>query len=330
MTLIFIRIFFILISTVVGYQIGASISIPFSIVGGLVGLAVSVGIIALEVGMKRVSVTGLSSVVFGLIFGLILSKIITDTFLIAPIKQMFGPSLQLVLTVVFCYLGMVIAIRGRDEFKIIIPYIRFKREDQRMDVIILDTSAIIDGRIADICQTKFIEGRFIIPRFVLKELQQIADSADTLKRNRGRRGLDVLNKIQKSTNMDVKIHEDDFPDTPEVDAKLVKLGKILGAKILTTDFNLNKVAELEGVSVLNINDLANALKPIVLPGEAMQIHLIREGKEFNQAVAYLDDGTMVVVDNAKDLIGRNAEVVVTSVLQTSAGRMIFAKLSNLR
>jgi uncharacterized protein YacL len=194
--------------------------------------------------------------------------------------------------------------------------------------MLLDTSVIIDGRIADIIQTRFIEGRLVIPRFVLRELQQIADSQDALKRNRGRRGLDILNKIQKTSSLDVRIHEDDFPEVKDVDAKLVKLAKLMGAKVFTNDFNLNKIAELEGVTVLNINELAGALRPVVLPGEAMDIRITKEGKEHSQGVAYLDDGTMIVVDSAKHLIGQVVTVVVTSVLQTSAGRMIFARLED--
>jgi uncharacterized protein YacL len=218
--------------------------------------------------------------------------------------------------------------RGKDEFNLIVPYVKFVRQDKKEDIVLLDTSVIIDGRIADIFQTKFVEGRLVIPRFVLKELQQIADSQDSLKRNRGRRGLDILNKIQKDAALDVKIQEEDFPETKEVDAKLVKLAKLLGAKIFTNDFNLNKIAELQGISVLNINELANALRPVMLPGESMDIKISKEGKEYNQGIAYLDDGTMVVVDNSKHMIGQVARVVVTSVLQTSAGRMIFARLED--
>ena len=191
---------------------------------------------------------------------------------------------------------------------------------------LLDTSVIIDGRIADLCETGFMEGEFVIPQFILQELQHISDSADSLKRARGRRGLDILNHIQKNEDMVVEIVEDDFPHIKEVDAKLVELGKKLDAKILTNDLNLNKVAELQGVQVLNINELSNALKPVVLPGETMRVFVLKEGKEAGQGVAYLDDGTMVVVDNAKRCIGKNIDVVVTSILQTSAGRMIFTRL----
>jgi len=219
---------------------------------------------------------------------------------------------------------MVISIRGKDEFSLIIPYVKFVRQDENEDLTILDTSVIIDGRIADICETNFIEGRLIVPVFVLKELQHIADSEDSLKRARGRRGLDILNKIQKSKKIEVRIHNEDFEDIREVDSKIIRLAKVITAKVLTNDFNLNKIAELQGVKVLNINELSNALKPVFLPGEEMEIRITKEGKEYNQGVAYLDDGTMIVVDNAKQLIGQSIHVVVTSVLQTSAGRMIFA------
>ncbi len=191
---------------------------------------------------------------------------------------------------------------------------------------ILDTSVIIDGRIADICETGFLEGPLIVPQFVLKELQHIAGSPDSIKRNRGRRGLDILQRIQKNVDMTVRIVDHDFPKIREVDAKLVALGKVLKGKVLTNDFNLNKVAELQGVPVLNVNQLANAVKPVVLPGEVMNVYIMKEGKEYGQGVAYLDDGTMVVVDNARRHVGKNIDVAVTSVLQTTAGRMIFTRL----
>jgi uncharacterized protein YacL len=190
---------------------------------------------------------------------------------------------------------------------------------------ILDTSVIIDGRIADICETGFVDGTLVVPQFVLKELQQIADSADSLRRNRGRRGLDILQRIQKMAGLDVIISDADFPEQREVDLKLIELARSLQGKIVTNDFNLNKVAQLRGVDVLNINELANSLKPVVLPGETMKVFILKEGKEYNQGVAYLDDGTMVVVDNARSMIGKTIDVVVTSVLQTTAGKMIFGR-----
>ena len=189
----------------------------------------------------------------------------------------------------------------------------------------LDTSVIIDGRIADICETGFMDGTLVIPQFVLKELQLVADSSDSMKRNRGRRGLDILQKIQKMSGVDVTISDVDFPEVREVDLKLIELARTLQGKIVTNDFNLNKVAQLRGVEVLNINELANSLKPVVLPGELMKVFILKEGKEYNQGVAYLDDGTMVVVDNARKMIGKTIDVVVTSVLQTTAGKMIFGR-----
>ncbi|MFH1782789.1 MAG: PIN domain-containing protein [Candidatus Omnitrophota bacterium] len=329
MTLVFIRIFFIILSVILGFQIGSFIqsdSGDFSAIGGIIGCVAAVMIIMIEFSLRKVSVRGLSSAVFGLIFGLIMAKLVTDTLSLIKIEVTLLYSLKVVLTLIFCYLGMIVAIRGRDEFNIIVPYVKFSRQDQKDELMILDTSVIIDGRIVDICNVRFLEGKFIVPRFVLKELQQIADSSDSLKRARGRRGMDILGKLQKNPNIDVKIHSDDFPDIQEVDAKIVKLAKILGAKVFTNDFNLNKIAEIQGVKILNINELAGALRPVVLPGETLETRLIKEGREHNQAVGYLEDGTMIVVDNARRLIGQNVKCIVGSVLQTTAGRMIFGKL----
>jgi uncharacterized protein YacL len=194
------------------------------------------------------------------------------------------------------------------------------------NVKIMDTSVIIDGRIADVCETEFIDGTIIVPQFILQELQHIADSSDSLKRARGRRGLDILHRIQKMTHIDVRIVDEDFPKIREVDSKLIALAKKLTAKVITNDFNLNKVAELQGVTVLNINDLSNAVKPVALPGEGMRVFVLKEGKEAGQGVAYLDDGTMIIVENGRRLINKNVDVVVTSVLQTAAGRMIFTRI----
>ncbi|GIO69524.1 MAG TPA: PIN/TRAM domain-containing protein [Paenibacillus cookii] len=231
----------------------------------------------------------------------------------------------------FCgYIGFRVGLDKKDELATLWTSGRWSKadayEDRKIEEHkILDTSVIIDGRIADICKTGFIEGTIVIPEFVLEELQHIADSSDLLKRNRGRRGLDILNKIQKELDVRVLIYEGDFEEISEVDSKLVKLAKVLQGKVVTNDFNLNKVCELQGVSVLNINDLANAVKPVVLPGEEIMVQVIKDGKEHGQGVAYLDDGTMIVVEGGRDYIGSMMEVLVTSVLQTSAGRMIFAK-----
>jgi len=294
--------------------------------GILIGALAALVMILLEIGLRKVSVSGLSSTVFGLILGLIIAKLVGDAFSITPISAATLSSIRVILTLVFCYLGMVMALRGKDEFNIIIPYVRLRRQDQEEDITLLDTSVIIDGRIADIFKTRFLSGKIIIPKFVLHELQQIADSTNPIKRQRGRRGLEILNTIQKESGLDITINEEDFAGTSEVDAKLVKLAKLLGAKILTIDFNLNRVATIQGIKVLNINELANALKSLVFPGEEIQIKLIKEGKEHNQAVGYLDDGTMVVVEDARRLMGQEVKAAVTSVLQTQAGRMIFAKL----
>lgn len=327
MTIIFIRLFFMLLSTTAGYYLGSVVSnfyFKISIVGGIVGFFASALIILLEVRLQKTSMRNLSAAVFGLIFGFFMAWILTLVMRLIPMDPRVYSALNIAFILMFCYLGMVIAMKGKDEFNLIIPYIRFTSQDERDEIIILDTSVIIDGRIIDIANTHFIEGRFLVPRFVLRELQQIADSQDALKRNRGRRGLDVLNRLQKAPHIGVKIHEDDFSEIKDVDAKLVKLAKLLNAKVFTNDFNLNKIAELQGVKVLNINDLSNALKPVVLSGEEMTVRVSKEGKEYNQGVAYLDDGTMVVVDNGRRLIGQTVNVVVSSVLQTSAGRMIFA------
>lgn len=331
MTLLFLRAFFVILGTVVGYYVGAlmgDFNAVWAFGGAIIGCIGSIIIILVEMVMKRFSVRNLSAAVFGLVFGFFMAWIMSSVLKLIPMDIKLFSSIQIIMILIFCYLGMVIAMRGKDEFNLIIPYVKFVRQDERDEIIILDTSVIIDGRIADIFQTHFLEGRLVIPRFVLRELQQIADSQDPLKRNRGRRGLDILNKIQKNTALDVRINEEDFPEIRDVDAKLVKLAKVLGGKIFTNDFNLNKIADLQGITVLNINELANALRPVVLPGESMEVRLTKEGKEYNQGIAYLDDGTMVVVDNSRSFIGQVVRVVVTSVLQTSAGRMIFARLED--
>lgn len=333
MTVIFIRLFFVIASAAVGYQVGFLVKGPGSswpFLSACLGAMISFVIIIFEIVTRRISVKGLSSAVFGLILGLIMAKLLINLFELIPIDEITKNSVSMVVTLIFIYLGMVIAMRGKDEFNLVIPYVKLTRQNEKEEFILLDTSVIIDGRIADICKSKFIEGKLIMPHFILRELQQIADSPDALKRNRGRRGLDVLNKMQKISGINIKIHDQDYADIEEVDAKLVKMAKILDAKILTNDYNLNKIAELQGVTVLNINELANALKPVVLPGETMSIKITKEGKEQNQGVGYLDDGTMIVVDYARQLMGKKVDVVVSSVLQTAAGKMIFAKLAQNR
>ena len=326
MTLLFVRILFVVGAMLIGYQTANLKDAGF--IGLLIGGAIGSIIILLEAGMRRISLRGLSSAVFGLLLGLMMSKIVFDAFTLLLVVDKVNLSLiRTTMTLVFCYLGMSLAIRGKDEFNIIIPYVRLSRKDQAENMIVIDTSAIIDGRIVDICKTKFIDGKMVVPRFVLKELQQIADSQDPIKRQRGRRGLEVLNTLQKEMGIPITIHEEDFPDVGEVDAKLVKLAKLLEGMILTVDFNLNRVATIQNVKVLNMNELANALKPVVFPGESMEIKLLKEGKEHNQAIGYLEDGTMVVVEDGRRAIGQTVKVDVTSVLQTQAGKMIFTKIT---
>jgi rRNA-processing protein FCF1 len=235
------------------------------------------------------------------------------------------PFAQVLLVLFFTYMGLVIGAARGEWFEPARVVAAFRDSSRLHQYKILDTSVIIDGRIADVCETGFLEGTLVIPQFVLRELQQVADSSDSLKRNRGRRGLDILQKVQKMTGVHVQIVETDFPEIREVDLKLIELARRMSGKIVTNDFNLNKVAQLRGVAVLNINELANALKPVVLPGEVMRVFILKEGKEAGQGVAYLDDGTMVVVDQGKRALGRTIEVTVTSVLQTTAGKMIFCR-----
>jgi uncharacterized protein YacL len=230
-----------------------------------------------------------------------------------------------VLLIVLPYLGLTFGAKNGEWLRPARLMSLFQTAGPQRRYKVLDTSVIIDGRIADVCETGFIDGTLVIPQFVLKELQLVADSSDALKRNRGRRGLDILQKIQKMAGIEVTISDVDFPDVREVDLKLIELARTLQGKIVTNDFNLNKVAQLRGVEVLNVNELANSLKPVVLPGEQMTVFILKEGKEYNQGVAYLDDGTMVVVDNARKMISKTIDIVVTSVLQTTAGKMIFGR-----
>lgn len=286
----------------------------------------------LEEAIVKAPVTDVLFGTMGLIFGLIVAFLISiplnaiDLLIVSTVVPIF-------ITFFLGYFGFQIGFKKKEELKSLFAASKLgKRKDidgavdaVESSIKILDTSVIIDGRIADICKTGFLEGTLLIPEFVLEELQHIADSSDVLKRNRGRRGLDILNKIQKELPIKVEIYDGDFEDIQEVDSKLIKLAKVLSGVVVTNDFNLNKVCELQGVAVLNINDLANAVKPVVLPGEEMRVQVIKDGKEHNQGIAYLDDGTMIVVEGGRDYINKEIDVIVTSVLQTSAGRMIFAK-----
>lgn len=326
MTLLFIRVFFLVLSVVVGLLIGNVYN--RELLGILVALLGASVLIMLEVTMKRVSVRGLSSVVFGLLFGVIMAKLVADTIALIPFGEALLSSIRVILTLIFSYLGAVIALRGKDEFNLIIPYVRFRRTDLKDGVVVVDTSAIIDGRAFDIYRTHFLAGRLVVPRFVLHELQRLADSEDDLKRQRGRRGLEILRVMQKDQAIDVRIHEDDLGgEEGGVDLKLVKLSKLMEARLCTTDFNLGRMAALQGVDVVNVNDLVHAVKPVVFAGEGLDVQIVKDGKEENQGIGYLEDGTMVVVTEGRKLLGQKVKVIVTSVLQTQAGRMIFAKVA---
>ena len=294
-----------------------------------VGLLIAICIIVFELRIRRATLKTLIGAAVGSILGILGAYLIGSLISrqpnesIEPVDKTF---LTLALTFFMAYVGLMVGAAKGDYQDLSALGGIFSDKVSRRDLKILDTSVIIDGRIADVAETGFLSGTLIIPQFILRELQQVADSPDSSKRQRGRRDLDMLNRLQNNSSLDIQIVETDFPSVREVDLKLIELGKQLDAVIVTNDFNLNKVSQLRGVSVLNINELANALKPVVLPGEAMRVFILKEGKEYNQGVAYLDDGTMVVVDNARRLIGKNADIAVTSVLQTTAGKMIFGRL----
>jgi len=283
--------------------------------------------------LQKMPTKNIFAATIGLIIGLIIANLLAYSLSFIPI---IGSYLPIVLSVILGALGINMGVNKKDEIFNILGYVKninqVRRKENNKQFIhpkILDTSVIIDGRILDIYQTEFLEGELIIPRFVLSELQHIADSSDSLKRNRGRRGLDVLNKMTKIKKNKVKIIGRDYNDPKEVDAKIIKLAKEIKAKIITNDYNLNKVAQLESISVLNINDLSNALKAVILPGEEMNTQIIKEGKEPDQGIAYLDDGTMIVVEDGHKYIGRKVNILVTSILQTPAGRMIFGRVKSV-
>ncbi len=295
----------------------------------LFGALIALMIIGFEVRARRASLKTLIGAAVGSILGIIGAYLIGMLISTQDINTVPG-ELKTFLTIALAffmgYIGLMVGAAKGDYIDLSALGGIFSDKNVKRDYKILDTSVIIDGRIADVSETGFLGGTLIIPNFILAELQQVADSADSSKRQRGRRGLDMLQRLRNNSSLDIQIVETDFPAIKEVDLKLIELGKQLDAVIVTNDFNLNKVSQLRGVSVLNINELANALKPVVLPGEAMRVFILKEGKEYNQGVAYLDDGTMVVVDNARRLIGKTADIAVTSVLQTTAGKMIFGRM----
>jgi uncharacterized protein YacL len=332
-----IRISFVLILGVIGYLLNPLTATPWlqeydelrHDLSAVLGIVFALIIIFFEIRLRQATLKTIIGAAIGSILGIVGAYLIgmlissQDTKAVPAEMKTF---LTVALVAFMGYIGLMVGGAKGDYIDLASLGGIFSDKTVKRDYKILDTSVIIDGRIADVAETGFLGGTLVIPQFVLTELQQVADSPDSSKRQRGRRGLDMLQRLRNNSNLDIQIIETDFPVIKEVDLKLIELGKQLEAVIVTNDFNLNKVSQLRGVSVLNINELANALKPVVLPGEAMSVFILKEGKEYNQGVAYLDDGTMVVVDNARKLIGKNAQVAVTSVLQTTAGKMIFGRL----
>lgn len=322
--MLIVRFIFVAVCTGAGFHFR-----PFSLPplhAAIAGFAFSVGVILFEVRLRKASLRRLIGAATGSILGILGAYLTSLIFMHTTMPEATRSFFSLSIFLVMAYIGLVLGANKGDMLNLQALGGLFGSErSARHSTKLLDTSVIIDGRVADIAETLFLDGTVVIPQFVLRELQLVADSADPLKRQRGRRGLEVLQRIQKMTALDVQIAEDDFPQIAEVDMKLIELAKRYDAKIVTNDFNLNKVATLQGIEVMNVNQLANALKPVVLPGEAMRVFILREGKEYNQGVAYLDDGTMVVVDGARRMINKTIDITVTSVHQTTAGKMIFGR-----
>lgn len=334
-----IRIGFVLLLAMLGFllkplggtaYLGGWSESSLRVLSALLGIIIAFSIIGFEMRARVATLKTLIGAALGSILGIVGAFLIGVLISIqkeAAVSAEMQTFLTISLAFFMGYIGLMVgAAKGEFLDLSALGGIFSDKAAVKRDYKVLDTSVIIDGRIADVAETGFLGGTLIIPQFILTELQQVADSPDSSKRQRGRRGLDMLQRLRNNNQIDIQIIETDYPQVKEVDLKLIELGQELDAVIVTNDFNLNKVSQLRGVSVLNINELANALKPVVLPGEAMRVFILKEGKEYNQGVAYLDDGTMVVVDNARRLIGKTADVAVTSVLQTTAGKMIFGRL----
>jgi uncharacterized protein YacL len=288
-------------------------------------------VVIADIGTRNKQITTVSAVYFGLLLGFLLGTLFTTALEPFVRDAEVLQFMRLLLTVICCYVAVSTLLQTKDEFRFIIPYVEFQKQVKGGKPLVLDTSVIIDGRIADICETGIIDTRLVVPRFVLQELQSVADSSDKIKRNRGRRGLDMLKRMQSNTRVELQMHEANFPelrDVQKVDERLVVLAKVLGARVVTNDFNLNKIAQLQGVEVINLNELANALKLVALPGEHLQVKIVKQGDQVGQGVGYLDDGTMVVVEQGRSAIGQEVAIAVTSVLQTPAGRMIFGRMES--
>jgi len=328
-----IRILFLGLCIVAGFAISQNteyLRVPH---GGTWGMVMGFGfgglLIAVDEMLKGFSLRAFTAITFGLLLGWLVALLIESSGLFqfdsATPEQLW--LIRLSLFIAFGYIGMILAMRSnKEDFSLIIPYVRFSPQNKPDNLLLLDTSVIIDGRIADLIETHLLEGLIIIPRFVLKELQQIADSTDTVKRARGRRGLEMLNRIQRGTDIEVRIHDGDFAEEKDVDAKLIRLARNLNGKLFTNDYNLAKIAALQKVTCVNLHDVARNLKPVMLPGEILQIKIVREGKEKGQGIGYLPDGTMIVISNGQSRVGQQVEVEVQSMLQTGAGVIIFAEV----
>ncbi len=329
MSLWFVRIFFLSLCTIAGMAI-SQVRPEFVGGGQLLGAMAGFGfggiLIAIDEMLKGFSLRSFSATTFGLMLGNAIALLIDASGLFENSDPKTRWLIRLCLFLGFSYIGIMLAMRSnKEDFSLIIPYVRFAPQNKPENILLLDTSVIIDGRIADLLQAGILEGKVVVPRFVLKELQQVGDSADPVKRARGRRGLEMLNRLKQSTTTEVKIHDGDFPEETGVDAKLVRLAKTLDAKLFTNDFNLGKIAELQSVRHVNIHETAKAFKAVLIPGETLGIKLVREGRDKGQAVGYLNDGTMVVVNHAQEFIGQDVDVEVQSLLQTGAGVIVFAE-----
>ena len=301
--------------------------------GGLIGMVIGFGfgglLIALDEMLKGFSLRAFSATTFGLFLGWLVALLIEHSGLFAHAEDNVQWIIRLCLFLAFGYIGMVLAMRSnKEDFSLLIPYVRFSPQNKPDNLLLLDTSVIIDGRIADLIEAKFIEGLVVVPRFVLLELQQIADSADEVKRARGRRGFEMLNRLQRNTKIEVRIHDGDFPEEKGVDAKLVRLARGLNAKLFTNDFNLAKVAELQSVVCVNLNEIGHLMKTALMAGEVVHIKVVREGRDKGQGIGYLPDGTMIVVNNGQSHVGQNVGATVLSTVQTGAGVLVFAEIKN--
>jgi len=307
-----------------------SATYPYVAFVSIMGLAVAA--IFGDVLLRRKRLEIITAVFFGMIMGLFLTYVVTLALTPLDIDAQYLPYVTLAIAMVLCYGCISLLIQTKDDFRFIIPYVEFSKEIKGLKPFVLDTSVVIDGRIADVVETKILDNQLVMPRFVIGELQAIADSGDKIRRTRGRRGLDILNRLRGNKDVDLKIYDHELPEFAgqSVDLKLVLLAKHLDGKIVTNDYNLNKVARLHGVGVINLNDLANSLKPALLPGERVSVRIVKPGEEAGQGVGYLDDGTMIVVEGAREQVGQSVDLSVTSVLQTSAGRMIFGKYEGQR